>query len=104
MSISQQDYQRFFKEEGDVGFSPDRNRRIIEDTIKKHDAMRAKRMKEFDEALQERTDAAMWYLKHVDQHGTPIEKYFGRKELSRLQGNRILEQIQGRVKKLSYLT
>lgn len=73
----------------DQTFSEARNKAVIEDTIRRHEANVRNKQKEFDQELGERTDAAASYLKHLASKGTPIEKYFGRRELVHLQARKI---------------
>ena len=89
------DYRRFYKEEGDEGFSPKRNKAIVDRTIKKHEIMRKKKDAEFTDKLRERTDAVAGYFKHLaGGKNTPLERYFGRKTLTHLQGRKIVAKIQ----------
>jgi hypothetical protein len=85
-------------------FDPVRNRKVVEDTIKKHDAMRKKKMDEFNEALYERTEAVNYFLHHVDNGKDPnIDKYFGRKVLAELRGQKLIQEIEEKAIKLSYI-
>src|SRR5690242_4086458 len=88
------DDKKFFIEKGDPNFDPERNKRVIQETIQKYEANRAQKLKDFNEQLEERTDASMWYLKHVSEKGTPVEKYFSRRELASLQGRKIIQKLQ----------
>lgn len=98
------DRQRFFSEQGDPGFSPENNRAIIESIIEKHEKKRKEKMKEFEEGLGERTEAATAYLIHLSNgKSTPIEKYFGRQELLHLKAQRVFEKVQGNKKQLLYV-
>jgi len=89
------DHRKFFKEKGDIGFSPKRNKTVVDGTIKKYEAMRKQRSKQYGEQVRDRADAVATYLKHLAYgKSTTVEKYFGRKELARLQGKKILATIK----------
>ena len=94
------DYQRWLLPQGDVGFSPERNKTIIEGTIKKYNKYRAEKRKKQFEALEERTDAVMTYLTNSEK---PVEEYFGRKMMAYLRGQKIVEELRGNYKILSTL-
>lgn len=96
------DYDKFFIAEGDPGFSPERNKAIIEGTIKKYNAYRARKGKAHEEAIRERSHAVVSYLKHIDMgKNTPVEKYFSKGELAYLRGEQIVERLQGAQRILS---
>lgn len=78
----------------DQHFSPEWNAFVIEDTLKRHEAMVKQKQAEFHEALGERTDAAATYLKHLSSKGTQLERYFGKSELARLRGESIYNQLK----------
>ena len=82
------------KPDGDVDFNPERNKRVIEDTIKKTNKRIAQLKKEYSQQVEERVDAASYYLKALLQHKSyTAEHYFGRRELARLRGDAIRERI-----------
>lgn len=94
----ERDHALYFIEDGDVGFSPERNKQVIENSIKKYEAMRMRKNKEYIENIRERSDAVATYLKsRVAEGSTSVEKYFGRKELLRLQGVSILNKMKAAV-------
>jgi hypothetical protein len=102
MGIIKPEDRKFVLAKGDPGFSPERNKKIIASVMKKHEAMRKKKMDQFVDKLRERTDAVAWYLKsRTAESNLPIEKYLGKTELARLRGQRIMEEVQGRMRKLS---
>ena len=76
--------KRFILETPDDGFSPERNKFIIEQSIKEYEAMRAKKMKAHDDEYAERADAVVSYLRALSRGGSNanIEKYFGKKPLA----------------------
>jgi len=77
------------------GFSATRNKQVIEDSIKKYEKQRARKMKEFTENLRERTDAAASYLKGMGgvDRSRSVEKYFGKRELAHLRAEDIRNQL-----------
>ena len=89
------DHELYFVEDGDEGFSPERNKAIIDETIKKYEAKRKAQMKDFQDKLGERSEAVAMYLKHVaGGKSTPVEKYFGRRNLAYLRGEKILQKVK----------
>ena len=54
--------RKFWSKTAEPGFSVAKNRWIINNTIKKYEKNRQKKMAEFENALRERTDAAATYL------------------------------------------
>ena len=99
MKITKEDHRRYFKEKGDPGFSPKRNKVVIEGTIKKYEANRKRKMQEFTNTLRERTSAVAQYL--TSEHGArsdkPVEKYFGKRILAQLRGDEIRNEIMSRL-------
>lgn len=91
--------KKFFVEKGDQGFNPDRNKFIIEETIRQHDKNMKKKDKEYVDKLRERTDAVVCYLKRlVNGSSLSVEKYFGKRELARLRGEQIVNRIKGNIR------
>jgi hypothetical protein len=88
------DYQNWFVEGGEAGFSPDRNKFVVEESIKKHNAMRMAKRKAYIEGLAERVDAVRTWAKSLTGSHMPAEKYFGRRQLAYLQGQKILQTLQ----------
>jgi glutathione synthase/RimK-type ligase-like ATP-grasp enzyme len=92
----QRDHALYFVEDGEEGFSPEHNKFIIEKTIKKHKLMMQRRKKAYEESVRERADAVATYLKSsAAQKDTPVEKYFGKKWMAYLRGEKIVEQLKG---------
>lgn len=79
----------------DAGFSPERNKFIIEQSIKDYEAMRAKKYKDQVEQYEERADAVVTYLKSLNKGAgeSNMERYFGRKNLAYLRGEEIREKL-----------
>lgn len=94
------DLKKFYKPSGDVGFSPARNRKIVEDTIATYEKERERRQKLFGEQMDERSDAVSYFLKAIDRGKTTTAlKYFGKRELARLRGEEILGELSIRYAK-----
>ncbi len=88
------DYQKFFIELPEPGFSPERNKAVVEGTIKKHNAMIYKKKHEHDEAYGERADAVVSYLRHAEKKpGYLLKTYFGRQMLAYLRGEEIRKKL-----------
>lgn len=78
----------------DPDFSPDRNKAIIEGTIKKYEETVEKKRKEYRNQVAERSDAVATYLKSLSNGSNkPVEKYFSRQELAHLRGQKILQMV-----------
>jgi hypothetical protein len=93
------DYQKFFIEDGEPGFSPDYNKYVIEKTIKKTNAVRRQKMVQFREGVAERSDAVATYLKsRIGEGVTPIEKYFGKQWMAYLRGAQIQNVLRTKLK------
>lgn len=99
-----QDFKKYFKYKGDVGFSPEKNKAVIEQTIVDAEAEYAKRKKKFMGMVGERVDLIATYLKSPNggQKNKSLEKYFGRKELARLRGMEILQELRERSMKKQF--
>ena len=86
--------RRFILKSPDSDFSPERNKQIVEQSIKDYEVMRAKKTAEHDDSYAERSDAVVSYLRHLDRGATtPMEKYFGKKMLAYLRGQQIRERL-----------
>ena len=95
------DYAKWYNKTPEAGFSPARNKAIIEQSIIKSDLMRERRNKDYIESVAERADAVVTYLKSVaNGNEKGVEKYFGRKELARLRGEKIVKEMKGRMTRL----
>lgn len=81
------------KPDGDPGYNYDRNQKIIEGTIKKYNAMRRQKVKEFHEGLAERNDVIISWVKSMQGSNKPIERYLGREWMTKLVGEKILTRI-----------
>ena len=102
--MQKSDYNRFYNSDT-TGFNPDRNKAIVEETIKEYEALRAAKAKAYDEDYAERADAVVSYLKSLDKGGqaTPgaqhsLMRYFGKREIARLQGLEIRQKLMAGMK------
>ena len=95
MDKQRKDFQKYFIKRPDSTFSPERNKFVVEKTIKKHDANIKKRKKQYKDQVTERSDAVQDFLKHIDRgNTTPVEKYFGKKTMAYLRGEKISRDIK----------
>lgn len=96
MDLQKLDHIRYFKEEGDLGFSPERNKKVVEDTIKKYELEREQAQKVYSDQLGERSHAVSSYLMHLQRgnKSTSVEKYFSKAYLAHLRGKKIVENIK----------
>jgi hypothetical protein len=94
--ISKKD-KKFVLDIPDEGFSPQRNRQVIENSIKKYEAKRAERMKAFREGISERAEAVTSFWHHVNQgKHNDIDRYFGPQMLAKLRGADIIDELRNR--------
>lgn len=90
----EKDYKKYFLEKGEDGFNPLRNKAIVEDTIALYERERARRKKAFVEQVDERADAVASFLGAVNRgKDGNLMHYFGKRELARLRGVEIMEEI-----------
>lgn len=101
--IQKQDFKYMFQNpDGDIGFNPEYNRRIIEETIKKTKKREKELKKQYMEQVEERIDAGVSFLKALaegryNNPHTAAMKYFGRKELARLRGEEIKQELMAKI-------
>lgn len=77
------------------GFSPERNKAIVEESIRKYEALRAKKWKQAMEANRERAEASVSFLSHADRtKNGRLDKYFDKKTISYLRGDEIFSDIR----------
>lgn len=104
------DYQKYYIERPTSEFSPEHNDFVVQNTIKKTNEMRMKKRKAYVEQVSERVDAAYNFMKFMAKGGNDPQnkydgnmlamKYFGKRELARLQGRKILKRIVDQQRKL----
>lgn len=99
--VERSDWQ-FVKAQPDADFDPERNKQIIENSIKKYEANRRKKMAEHSDGVEERAKALAFYMQHKGRVGSESEmtKYFGKSYMDYLKGN-ILKRIQNGLKVMS---
>jgi hypothetical protein len=89
------DYRKYYVDAPDSDFSPERNAYIVEKTIKETDNAIKQRKKEYAQKVAERSEAVASYIKYLDKGGgSAAEKYFGRRNLAHLRGQKILQTIR----------
>lgn len=89
------DHAIYFIEDGEEGFSPEHNKFVVENTMKKYAKNRKRKQKEYLDALRERSDAVATYLKsRAAESNRPVEAYFSKRELAYLRGERIVKKLQ----------
>lgn len=86
---------KFIVDKPDDGFSPERNRAVIEYTIRKAEEMVIKKRKEYRDQLAERVDAVATYLTSDKMATSPITHYFSKKYLAYLRGEAFIEAARG---------
>lgn len=94
----ERDHAIYFVEAGDPGFSPERNKAVVAESIRRAKAMKLKRDREYRDQIGERVDAVVTYLRSRMAEGTsPLEHYFSKKELAHLRGQQILRTIRTKI-------
>ena len=81
-------------------FDPEKNRKVIKETIRKNEVNMRRRLRENDEAIKERASAIAFYLKNIErgQGNTNVTKYFGRRYMAKLRGDEILAKLKDKFK------
>lgn len=94
--ISNPDYQRFYVHDPDPNFSPERNKWIVEESIRRYEAFRKKKFKKVREGIAERSEAVASYLTsiHGAESKNSVERYFGKRTLAYLRGLEITDRIR----------
>lgn len=94
----QRDHQLYYLEKPDPDFSPEHNAWVMKESIRKTNENRRLRTKQFNDNVGERVDAVVTYLRSRAAEGnTPIERYFGKKQLAHLRGQQILKTIKTKI-------
>ena len=93
--VQKADYEKFYVLDPEPDFSPEHNKRVIENSIKRYDQKRKQAMDTFREGVGERSDMVASYLKSgaVDSN-KPIDKYLGKTIMARLHGEEILDRLK----------
>lgn len=96
--------ERFWPNEPEPGFNPERNRQVIEGTIKKYEQKRARQMGNFVDNLRERTDAVASFFKKKDWgYSGGVRRYFGKRYLAKLRGEDIISSLRASPQSLANL-
>ena len=97
-NITKEDY-KFVSVEPDVTFDPDRNKRIIAETIKTSKILQTRKKREYMDKFKERGQAVSQYLTSLNSGDTKSEvaDYFGRHEMARLRGEEIRDLIRAKI-------
>lgn len=81
------DIQRYLIDGGDIGFNPDKNKAIVEGTLRHNWSLFRKRAMDYRAKLHERVEATAYYMSYLNSGKSGnAERYFGRRELARLRG------------------
>ena len=86
---------KFVPVDADLDFSPEHNRKVIEETIRKSEANARKKQREFNEGLGERAEAARRFIK--SKVNSSAQRYFGKRELARLRGLEVIDMLKKRL-------
>lgn len=98
MRFKPEDDKKFYLEIPDPNFSPERNKAIVDGTIRKHHALTIKKSKAHHSDYMERADAVISYLKSFDRTGTKdLKRYFSPKYLAYLRGEDIKRELYARM-------
>lgn len=77
------------------GFSPARNRDIVEKVIKQNEDMQKVKAKEWKDGAEYRADAAASYLEHLDKgRYMKLNDYFGRELRDKIWGERFNAKLK----------
>ena len=92
--------------EGDADFNPAHNLAVVEETIRKTKAREKALRKEYMDKVAERVDASVYLLKAMASgkyvgldSNTAATRYFGKRELARLRGEEIRQQLMEKFRK-----
>lgn len=86
---------KYFVEKGEQGFSPARNKAIIEETIRKHEENRKRKAKEDVEKLGEVIEAVASYGTYRFNKGSlKVDQYLEKQVMTKLMGERIIERAK----------
>jgi hypothetical protein len=94
MIVNPIDY-KFMQDTPDLGFSAERNKEVVEASIKKYEAMRRKKLQQASEGMAERVDAIATYLTSMKGSNMPAWKYFGRRWMAYLRGDELRKKMMG---------
>lgn len=102
IDLAKRDRAKYFLPEGDEGYVKKHNDFVINDAIKKYDAMQREKLRTAVEGYGERADAVVHYLKAIDRGKEKnVNRYFGKKYLAYLRGEEIRQQLMSGLTTLS---
>lgn len=93
--------EKYILKKVESGFSPERNKQIIEDSIRKTDLFRQKQWKVWDEKTRERANALASFFKYLEKGqggNNPLSKYFSRKMRAYLRGEQVVAELKSQGK------
>jgi hypothetical protein len=76
------------------GFSPIRNKAIVQKTIEKYEKMRKKSFAKFGDQTAERIDVLASWITSPNHSGKPLDQYISRRYLGQLAGEKILSRLE----------
>lgn len=86
---------KFVPLDPEPNFSPEHNRKVIQQTIEEGEKLWKKRQRLFNDGLKERTQAIGHYVDYQKMGGeSSVVDFFGKKELYMLKGQAILEELK----------
>lgn len=92
--MEKKDRAKYYLHIPDKDFSPERNRQVVLNSIKKFEATREKKYKKLVEDYQERADAVVSYLRAVDRgKSNNLLHYFDKRYLTFLRGDEIRQKL-----------
>lgn len=96
--LHKSDYQ-FILAKPDPDFNPDRNKYIIDQTIKKTQERMKKGYDSWRDKVGERVSAASTYLKYLNEHNSDMsaEKFFGKQYLAYLRGDDVRNMLMAKL-------
>jgi acyl-CoA hydrolase len=93
--VLKKDYEKFYVLDPEPEFSPEHNKRAIENSIKRYELRRKQEMDTFREGVGERSDMVATYLKsNAAQSNKPIDKFLGKTIMARLRGEQIIDRLK----------
>lgn len=94
-TVLKKDYEKFYVLDPEANFSPDHNKRVIENSIKRYELKRQQEMDTFRQGIGERSDMVATYLKsNAAQSNKPIDKYLGKTIMAQLRGEQIIDRLK----------
>lgn len=94
-----EDDKKFYLEIPDANFSPERNKAVVRKSIKKYNAMQAKKGQQYKDAYGERSEAVISYLRMAEKKpGYDLLRYFDKSYLTFLRGDDIRRELMARMK------